>query len=88
MMKNVPPSLLKDALRATNYCIAVGEALNKQTADEWHELTGLQLIEQPILLTGSRHANDLAYAAANDSYSIDLLKIKQQHSGWRKLFRV
>ncbi|MCH9853477.1 MAG: AMP-binding protein [Alphaproteobacteria bacterium] len=88
MMKNVPPSLLKDALRATNYCIAVGEALNKQTADEWQELTDLQLIEQPILLTGSRHANDLAYAAANDSYDRDLLKQNQQHSLWQKLFKV
>ncbi|MCH9844931.1 MAG: AMP-binding protein [Alphaproteobacteria bacterium] len=88
MMKNIAPNLLKDALRHTNYCIAVGEAMNKQTADEWHELTGLQLIEQPILLTGSRHANDLAYAAANDSYSTDLLKQNQQTSVWRKLFKV
>ncbi len=87
MMKNVPPSLLKDALRHTNYCIAVGEALNKQTADEWQELTGLQLIEQPILLTGSRHADDLAYAAANDSYDKDLLTQHQQNSIWRKLFK-
>ncbi len=71
MVKYVDPKLLHDALDNTQYCIAVGERLDIKTVDAWQQTTGLTIIEQPILLTGSRHVDDLAYVVASDSYGDD-----------------
>ncbi len=73
MLKNLAPQKIKEAMNETQYFIAVGEALDIETANKWEEVTGLPLIEQPILLTGSRHADALAYASATDSKNEDLL---------------
>ncbi len=87
MLKNVPHNLLQEALSNTQYCIAIGEALDDETAKQWMKVTKLQLIEQPILLTGSRHADDLAYAAATDSHNENLLEQHQQESIWSRLLK-